>query len=79
MNAGSRTSSLELCTKPVTRSNAKSLTFGIVSSHVVKLYTPDRGSCNQCTPGLNEANDPVKPTGERRGLVTHLNKTRSRP
>jgi hypothetical protein len=78
MSAGSRTSSLELCMKPVTRSNAKSLTLGIVSSHVVKLYTPERGSCNQCTPGLNEAMT-VKPTCEKMGLVIHLNKTRSRP
>ena len=54
-NKGSeRTLSRELFMNPVTRSNAKSVTLGILSSQGVKLYTRERGSWSQYTPGLHD-------------------------
>lgn len=73
----SLTSSRELLTNPVSFSKAKSLTLGIRSSQGVKLYTFDRGSCNQCTPGLkNKASSYMSPHLFQR---THLNRTLSNP
>ena len=70
------TSSRELLMNPPSRSNAKSFTLGIFSSQGVKLYTRDRGSCSQCTPGLTRE---VKKSLDMGQGFTNLNKTRSSP